>query len=138
MPRDASRSGFVRSSFGIYIPIPTGTGAVENITDLVRGFRFWIEKVTAIVAVAGTGSGATRTLRVLKGASTVVATGTVTLAATATVGAKVALTVTDDNKTNMFDNTDVLTVDWASGGTAFTAGALYLDIVERSHPQQRR
>jgi hypothetical protein len=135
MPRDKAY-GFQRSSFGVYIPIPAGTGAAEIVTDWVAGFRFVIEKVRAYVAVVGAGAGATRTLRVLKGASTVVATGTVTLASTDTLGEEQSLTVTAANAS--YEDTDVLTVDFASGGTAFTAGALNLFVLYRSRLQGER
>ena len=104
------------------------------VTDLAPGFRYFIEKVTAVVQVAGTGTSASRTYRVLKGASTVVATRTLALADTATVGALIPFTVTAANAE--YNDSDVLTVDFASGGTAFTAGALMLVIQYRARAQQ--
>jgi hypothetical protein len=133
MPREANSPGWVRGFLNVYHAIPTGTGAVEIVTDLNPGFKYIIEKVTAVVAVAGTGTSASRTYRVLKGASTVVATRTLALADTATVGAQIPFTV---NENEMMD-ADVLTVDFASGGTAFTAGALNLIIQYRTRAQQR-
>lgn len=133
MPRKAPY-GVHRSTLSVYHAIPTGTGAVEIVTDWVAGFTYTIESVKAYVAVAGTGAGATRTYRVLKGASTVAATRTLALADTATVGAGIAFTVTPANAT--FSDTDTLTVDFASGGTAFTAGALNLVIVYRQESQR--
>jgi hypothetical protein len=133
MPRKAPY-GVLRGHLPVYVPIPTGTGAAEIVTDLAAGFEYKVEKVTAYVAIVGAGGGATRTLRVLKGASTVVATGTVTLAGTATLGAAVALTVTDANA--LFDDDDTLTVDFASGGTAFTGGALNLVVQYRQQAQR--
>ncbi|NJD29576.1 MAG: hypothetical protein FIA92_14960 [Chloroflexi bacterium] len=136
MPRQAIY-GVQRVPHNFYCPIPAGTGSVEAVTDWVGGFRFIVESVKAYVAVAGTGAGATRTFRVLKGASTVVATGTVTLAGTATVGAEIALTVTAANAE--FSDTDTLTIDWpTAGAVAFTAGALNLVIVLREQPQKVR
>lgn len=137
MPRKA-RYGFTRTQHGIYIPLPAGTTAAEIVTDWVAGYEFLVEKVRAFVAIAGTGAGATRTLRVLKGASTVVATATVTLASTDTLGEEQTFTVTDDDATNLFTDTDVLTVDFPNGGTAFTAGALNLLLTLRTEPQARR
>lgn len=133
MPREANSPGWVRGFLSVYHPIPTGTGAVEIATDLTPGFKYIVEKVTAVVAVAGTGTSASRTYRVLKGASTVVATRTLALADTATVGALIPFTV---NENEMLD-ADTLTVDFASGGTAFTAGALNLIIQYRTRAQQR-
>lgn len=127
---------WARAPLGIYAPIPAGTGAVEAVTDLVPGYAFQVEKVTAVVQVAGAGAGANRTIRVLKGASTVVATGTLTLANTGTVGALVALTVTDDGAANDFEDGDTLTVDFPSAGAvAFSAGAIMLILVLRTKPQ---
>jgi hypothetical protein len=127
---------WARMPLSIYAPIPAGTGAVEAVTDLVPGFAFQVEKATVAVAVAGTGAGANRTIRVLKGASTVVATGTLTLANAGTVGALVELTVTDDGAANAFEDADVLTVDFPSAGAvAFSAGAIMLILVLRAKPQ---
>lgn len=134
MPRETAGAGYIRTPLNLRIPIPTGTGAVELVTDAVLGYKYSVEKVEAFVTVAGTGAGASRTLRLLKGASTVVATATVTLAGTDTVGKKVAFTVTDGNE--LLD-TDTLTVDFASGGTAFTAGELNLVATLRQRMQQR-
>jgi hypothetical protein len=134
MPRQTAGAGFIRTPLNVRYPLPTGTGAHEEITDAVLGYGFSVEKVEAFVTVAGTGAGATRTMRILKGAATVVATATVTLAGTATVGAKVAFTVTEGNE---FLDTDNLTVDIASGGTAFTAGELQIVATLRQRLQQR-
>lgn len=133
MPRKAPY-GVQRHTLNFYHAIPAGTGAVEIVTDWVAGFSYVIESVKAYVAVAGTGTSASRTYRVLKGASTVAATRTLVLADTATVGAEVAFTVTPANAE--FSDTDKLTVDFASGGTAFTAGALNLVIVYREANQR--
>ena len=133
MPRFAPY-GWVRGEKNVYIPLPAGTTAAEIVTDWVGGFDYLIESAKAYVADVGVGIGASRTLRVLKGASTVAATGTVTEAGTATLGAETALTVTAANAE--FSDSDKLTVDFASGGTAFTAGALNLCIVYRQRPQR--
>lgn len=135
MPRETAGAGFIRTQVNFRYPLPTGTGAHEIVTDAVLGHGFTVEKVEAFVTVAGTGAGATRTMRLIKGASTVVASATVTLAGTATVGAKVAFTVTEANA--VFLDGDTLTVDVASGGTAFTAGELQLIATLRQRPQQR-
>jgi len=134
MPRETSGAGWVRGWLNVYIPLPAGTGAAEIATDIIVGHKVTIEAVDVRVAVAGTGAGASRTLRVLKGASTVVATGTVTLAGTDTLGEPVTMTVTPADAT--FLDGDVLTVDFASGGTAFTAGALNMAIRYRTRVQQ--
>jgi hypothetical protein len=137
--RVAAPSGWTRTPIGFYIPIPAGTGAVEFLTDLDLDIQYEVEKVVAVVAVASTGSGATRAFRVVKGASTVVASATVTLAATATVGAQVAFTVTDDGQTNHFEPGDLLTLDSpAAGAVAFTAGVLNLALLLRTRPMTLR
>lgn len=133
MPRTAPY-GVIRGTLNFYALLPAGTGAVELITDWAAGFAYTIESVKGYVVVAGTGTSASRTFRVLKGASTVVATATLILADTATVGAEKALTVTAANA--KYGDTDTLTVDFASGGTAFTAGALAMTIVYRQSPQR--
>jgi hypothetical protein len=131
--RVANPAGWTRTPFGVYIPIPSGTGAAEILTDLDLDIMFEVEAAIFSTAIAGTGSGATRTLRVLKGASTVVATGTLTLAGTSSLGEQTELTVTEANA--HFEPGDLLTVDFASGGTAFTAGAGNLALLLRTMPQ---
>jgi hypothetical protein len=134
MPR-FSPFGFVRAEKNIYVPIPAGTGAVEVVTDWSPGFAFTIESVKAYVATAGVGAGASRVFRVLKGASTVVATRTMVLANTDTVGKEVAFTVTAANAS--YGDADVLTVDFpAAGAVAYTAGAVNLTITYRVAPQK--
>lgn len=134
MPRNVGL-GPLRIEKNIYIPIPTGTAAVEVVTDWVGGFKYTVESVKAYVAVAGTGVGASRVFRVVKGASTVVATATLVLADTATVGAEKVFTVTAADAT--FGDADKLTVDFpTAGAVAYTAGAVNLTIVYRQHPQR--
>jgi hypothetical protein len=134
MPRYAPY-GYQRFPLNFYFALPTGTGAVEYVTDWTPGFSFVVEAVTWYTAVAGTGSGASRTFRVLKGASTVVATATLALADTSDVGEAKAFAVTAADAE--FSDTDTLTVDFASGGTAFTAGAGNLVIRCRALPQRK-
>jgi hypothetical protein len=133
MPRKAPY-GVNRGTLSFNVLLLSGTGAVEFVTDWVAGFTYTIESVKAYVQTAGAGTSASRTLRVLKGASTVVATATVLLAEVDTIGKERALTVTAANAT--YSDTDVLTVDIASGGTQFTAGELNLVIVYRQQPQR--
>lgn len=133
--RQAGPPGWTRTPFGIYIPIPTGTSAAEWWSVLDLGFMFEVEKAIFSTAVAATGTGATRTLRVLKGASTVVATGTLTLAGMSDLGEQTALTVTDDGKTNHFEPGDLLSVDSpAAGAVEFTAGQGNLCLLLRTRP----
>lgn len=134
MPREAAGGGWIRGYLNIYVPLPAGTTAAEIVTDLVAGFKFTVEAVSYFAAVAATGAGASRTFRVLKGASTVVASRTLLLAEADTLGEQAALTVVPADAT--FLDGDVLTVDFASGGTAFTAGAGNLVIRYRTRMQQ--
>jgi hypothetical protein len=134
MPRETAGAGWIRSQFNIYVPLPAGTGAAEIVTDFIPGFRFFVEKVRAYVAIVGTGASATRTLRVVKGTATVVASATVTLASTDTLGEEQVFTITDADKE--FNDGATLTVDFAAGGTAFTAGALNMIVQYRARQQQ--
>ena len=135
MPREANSPGWIRGQLNLYFPIPAGTGAVEVLTDLIPGFKFYIEKVTAIVTVAATGSGASRVVNVVKDASTVVATTTYVLADGATVGAVKSFTVTPANAE--FLDGSKLSVEFpTAGAVAFTAGALNLVIQYRQRQQQ--
>jgi hypothetical protein len=125
----------VRVEKNVYIPIPSGTAAVEWVTDWTPGYGFTIESVTGYITTAGAGAGATRVLRVLKGTATVVATVTLALADATPTGKAIAFTVTPANAT--FLDTDVLTVDSvAAGAVSFTAGAFNLTIVYRENPQR--
>ncbi len=134
MPRRVAIGG-LRVEKNLYIPL-THTGAVEFVTDWTPGYGFTVESVTAFTAIASTSGGSgTRTCRVLKGASTVVATADITLAGTDTVGKAVTFTVTAAAAT--FRDTDLLTVDFATGGTDFTAGYVNLVIVYRQDKQSR-
>lgn len=130
MPRKALY-GVIRGEKNIYVNL---AAAVEVITDWTPGFEFTVESVKAYTAVAGAGASASKTFRVLKGASTVVATKTLVLAETDTLGEQVTFTITPADAT--FSDTDTLTVDFAAGGTAFSAGAVNMTIVYRQHPQR--
>jgi hypothetical protein len=134
MPRPVGL-GPIRIEKNLYIPIPAGTGAVEAITDWVAGYRYTIESVKASWQIAAVGAGASRVFRVVKGASTVVATATILLADGDTVGKEKVFTVTAADAS--FGDTDKLTVDFpTAGAVAFTAGAVNLTIVYRQSPQR--
>jgi hypothetical protein len=132
-PGTTAGIGWVRGELTIPITLPAGTGAYAAVTAFAPGFKRIVESVAAFVGVAGAGAGASRTLELLKNA-VVVATGTLTLANTATPGAAVALAVTDANAE--FLDADTLTVDMPAGGTAFTGGAVVVVIKYRTRPQQ--
>lgn len=142
MPRETSPAdhrlfpndpGWVRQQLVIPVTLPAGTGAFEAITDHQPGYKRVIESVAAFVAVAGVGAGATRTLRVVKNAATVVASATITLAGTATPGTLIDLPVTAADAE--FLDGDTFTVDMPAGGTAFTAGAVNLIVNLRTRLQ---
>jgi len=135
MPRLAAY-GFARHQISISANFPAGTGLVEALTDLVPGFAFVIERVSIIVDTAATGAGASRSLRITKGASTVAASTTYVLADGATVGTFKALTLgTEEDRT--FSDTDTLSVEWlAAGAVAFTAGRFQILIQGRQKLQR--
>ena len=138
MPRETSGSGFNFTQDQFSIPMPAGTGQVSSINALPRNFLHSIIRVDAIVAVAFTGAGASRTFNVRKGGptGTVVATRTIVLADGATVGAILNVPVT--LAAADFLDADTLTVEWpTAGAVAFTAGQITLVITRRQRPQQR-
>lgn len=111
-------------------------GPGVTLTELKLGFALTIERVRAVVLVAGTGTNASRALRVRKtslGYSTV-ASKTIALADTATPGTDLAVALSPANAT--FDDNDTLSVLWDPGGTAFTGGALNLVITYRQRLQE--
>jgi hypothetical protein len=126
--------GWVREQLCIAIPLPAGTGAFEVITDWQPGYKRVVESAVVFVSVAGTGVGASRDLRIIKNVATVAATGTLTLANTATGGGGPALAVTAADAE--FLDGDTFTVDFAAGGTAFTGGSVNLIVSLRTRPQQ--
>lgn len=136
MPRETnSGAGWIRGFVRVDAPIASGTDAEEYLTDLAPGFKFIVEKVYAVVKVAGTGSGATRLFRVLKGASTVVASKTIVLADMATKGAIIELTLVQ--AVSAFGDADTLSVDTvATDAVSFTAGTLEFFIKYRTRAQQ--
>lgn len=136
MPRPAIY-GFARGNFNFYLPLPAGAGLVAAVSALVPGFEFTIEKVTFFTQVVGVGAGASRVFRVLKNTATVVATATLLLAETDTIGELKAFTVTAADA--FYSDTDSLTVDFpAAGAVAFTAGAGILVVTYRHQLQRIR
>ena len=134
MPRETAGAGYLRGFITVQAAVAGGASAQEWLTDYVPGFGLVIESVKAVVKVAGTGSGATRLFRVVKGASTVVASATIALADTTAVGLVIDLPVTVLNAP--FRDDDTLTVDVTAAGTEFTALTLDFIIRYRTRPQQ--
>lgn len=133
MPREGT-NGWSRQEEMYHAPVATGTSAEEYVTDLTLGYTRIYEKVRAIVEVVGTGASASRTFRVIKGASTVVATKTIVLADTTTKGTVIDIPINLADA--LFTDTDLLTVDVAAGGTSFTTLTLQFELLSRSRPQQ--
>lgn len=140
MPRFA-QYGYSRQHFAITIPL---TGFLSVTTQqtlalsLPLGYQFEIEKAWLIPTVAAAGAGASRVVNVRKGSATgtVVATGTATLANGALGAAPSALTVTSTAKTNVFQDADLLTIEFPAGGTVFSAGQYDLVLQLRSLNQR--
>lgn len=137
MPRFAPY-GYSRSHFNVSIPIGAGlnsTGQVNVMLSHNFGFQYEIEKVKAIWTVAGAGAGATRTINIRKGnaTGTVVATAALALAGS-TVANVVDVPVTAANA--VFGDADNLTIEFASGGTVYSAGELTISILYRDKAQR--
>lgn len=136
MPREANRNGWHRGHFTFSIDlVAPGAGATERVTDFVAGFGFIVERMRAYVDVAGTGAGATKAVRVIKGAATVAATLTATLANTAVPGAEIATSALGTLADRTFNDADTFTLDLAAG-TLFTAGRLIVVVQYRYRAQQ--
>ena len=114
--------------YNITLPIKSldglGTSAIDIMTEYVPGHRFKVLGWDFITTVAGTGSGASQVFNLEIGSTNLTGGGlTVTLAATAAVGAKIAgAAITGANTGSA---TDKLSVEMAASGTAFTAGQGY-------------
>lgn len=138
MPRETSGSGYIYAQESHAIPLPAGAGQVSSILSLPQARRFAITAVKIVTQVAATGAGATRTFNVRRGSATgtVAATGTVTLANQATVGAVLDIPVTPANA-EFIDSND-LTIEWpTAGAVAFTAGSILVVLTTRQKTQQR-
>jgi len=114
----------------IAVPVALDTlliGGGEIATDILPGFAGTIEKICFITGTPGVGAGATFAITVEIGA--VALTGgvlTVTEATTTTLGNLIEATAV--TATNVFTDTDVLSIIHAAG-TIFTAGAGVIIIV---------
>lgn len=99
-----------------------GTSAVEPVTNYTPGFKFKIIKWAAVTDVLLVGSGGSRVANMEIGTvdvGTVVSTVTV-VEANAAVGTVTAGTTVTGANTGT--STDTISIEIASGGTAFTAG----------------
>ena len=136
MPQHAGGPGWTRGFLNFYVTLDLTTNNSVVVSAYVPGFRFVIEKVRSFVEIAGTGGGATRNMRLLKGTA-VAASYTHTLAGTATLGTQMtwALSTTVDDY--RWGDADTLSLDFASGGTAFSAGKVNVLIQYLQRQQQR-
>jgi len=133
MPRFA-HNGWIYQWLNFYIALPLTTNAEVRFAEAL-GYRYEVVSGKFFTQVAGTGSGATRTVQVKKG-STVIGSVAITLAGTSDLGEETALSfaaMTAD--TAKFNDTDVLTIDFPASGTAFTAGAGIVSLLIRTKPQ---
>jgi hypothetical protein len=133
-------NGMVKSHFAeeafdyiMQIPatLPTGTGAADLLTEFVMPHDFELLEVGFVVSVVGTGAGASRAFNVEIGTADVTGALTLLLADTTPVGK-----VTKANLTalNTGSAGDTVSLEVASGGTAFTAGSgwFFLKVRNRS------
>ena len=138
MPNEASGAGWIYDQDQITVSMPPGAGQVSSVNALPRPFRWTLTKVSLIVKTVFAGAGATRTFNVRRGGPTgdVVATGVVTLAAGAAVGAVIDIPVTGGSAD--FLDAHNLTLEWpAAGAVAFTAGEIVVTLSTRKRTQQR-
>lgn len=106
----------------IPVTLPTGTGAADQLTNLIMPYDGEIVDWAYVTAVVATGAGATRTFNMEIG--TVDVTGTATAIALAdadTIGEVKELGKA--TAANKFKNGDNISIEVAAGGTAFTAGS---------------
>lgn len=133
MPRYA-HNGWVRKEIPLYFPLPLATTAETKFEEAL-GYRFVLEKAKFFTQVAGTNSGATRTLQISKN-GTVIASVAITLAGTSDIGEETEVSLaslTADQAA--FGDADVLKIGFANDGTAFTAGAGILRLCIKQKPQ---
>lgn len=131
MPRFA-KNGFITIPLTIQFPLPLATTAETKFAQAL-GFQFELIGAWFTTTVAGTGSGATRTVQVKRG-STLIASAAITLAATSDIGEETAITA-PTGADRFFTDSDQLVVDFPASGTAFTAGAGILTLLLRQRPQ---
>lgn len=137
MPNEALH-GWIRANvLNATCPVASGTNAQEYVTDHVAGFKFVVTKVTSIVQVIGSTSSATRLFRLIKGASTVVASKTIALADVGTMGLKIDWTLSTTSGDLTFEDADTLTIDSpAAGSSSYGSLTLGVMVQGRQRPQQ--
>ena len=131
MPRPAGGAA-AETYIPMTIPVDLAALAVAStiVYNFALGFRFRLAAVRASAYQVGVGAGATRAVSVQKviGANiTTIATTTITLASTDTMGEVQAFgPVAPGN--DVFEDGDILRVFASAGGTAFTAGKVLLTV----------
>lgn len=141
MPR-YSPYGFGRFFLPFSIPLAplNSTSAVVQALSLALGFRFVIEKGLYIATTAHAGASGSRTVNVRKGTAsgTVVTTFNPTTAGLGTPGTVLTGTIVTSGSppANDFGDSDTLTIEFASGGTAITAGTAEILLVCRALAQR--
>lgn len=113
------------------LPIPltslaTGlsTAAVTLLNAYTPGFRFYIESYLWVTTIVGAGASASQSFSLaITGAPLTGGVLTLTLASTNAIGSRTTSTSITGGNTG--GPTDTLSINMASGGTAFTSGAGY-------------
>lgn len=129
-----AHNGYVRTVVPLQMALPLTTNA-ETRYEEALGFQAILESAKFFTQVAGTGSGATRTVQISKN-GTVIASVAITLAGTSDLGEETAVdlsALTRDQLT--FAPSDVLKIGFPASGTAFTAGAGVLVLTFAQKPQ---
>ena len=112
--------------------LPGGTGAADALTTYTPGYRGRIVRWAFVTQVAGTGSGATRTPNLEINAVNVTGSDGVALALADTSAVGEVKALGTPTALNEFDEDDTISIEWASGGTAFTAGSgAFLVVLEQ-------
>ena len=121
MPRFA-KSGYVYQWLNFYFPLPLATTAETKFAEAL-GYQFEVVSAKFFTQVAGTNSGATRTVQIKNG-TTIIGSVAITLAGTSDIGEETEVSMSAmTSTTSKFGDGDVLTIDFPASGTAFTAGA---------------
>lgn len=112
----------IYSLVSLPVVFPTGTSAIDLITDFKPGFRGKIVAWQIVAAVAATGDSASQTINLEINATDVTGSGTaIALADLNAIGKTKALGT--PTALNEFSPTDTISVELAASGTPFTAGS---------------
>jgi len=139
MPRFAP-FGYNRITLAITIPgvgYLISTSQANVAVSKTLGFAAELEKMDVVTTTVGVGAGGSRVLNVRKGnaTGTLCGTATIAVATQGTLGVVNAGTMTTANGANKFLDSDTLTVEFATGGTTYSAGGLELLLTFRVRNQ---